>query len=380
MTWNLIEALTGLVTGDEFGYNGHGKNVVSVKTHYPQNDGRALDWDDIIERGLILLRNPRHAIPSLHNFIYEVQNDLPAHSTRAPLDEWREWRDARFLGQLGAWALFLDHWMEKLKPENRIVITYESLTEEETGPASAKRMSDFLGLDPNVHPIDQGTECIWKAVVKYHETPHIPSIAAAGVDSIEGQYPDPSNMTSYLRHLGKDRQVTDGVRSTNSPKRPLTSYQLEALAQVLPKEKVLAMARESGIEELDESVAAGMHATQLLAPPERRLHRSQDDVTNEQARQFAIRDQERAKEQVGPKLGNHPALPNSFRRGPRDKPYTGVQISSMVEVLAGLRKKFSYDPQIVNILTGYLADVESMKPEELTAKSSLIGQVQTLAS
>ena len=38
MTWNLVEALTGLETGDNWNNNGRGSNVVTVKTHYPQSN------------------------------------------------------------------------------------------------------------------------------------------------------------------------------------------------------------------------------------------------------------------------------------------------------------------------------------------------------
>lgn len=40
MTWNLIEALTGLWTGDDWDNNHRGKRVVTVKTHYPHDAGK----------------------------------------------------------------------------------------------------------------------------------------------------------------------------------------------------------------------------------------------------------------------------------------------------------------------------------------------------
>ena len=40
MTWNLVEALTGLWTGDDWDNNNRGKQVVTVKTHYPHDAGR----------------------------------------------------------------------------------------------------------------------------------------------------------------------------------------------------------------------------------------------------------------------------------------------------------------------------------------------------
>ena len=87
MTWQLIEAMTGIVTGDDFNLNGH-KNIVSIKTYYPSNEGRPMEGADDILRAILLIRNPLHSIPSYFNFLYEYQNNLPGHSTKAPLEEW----------------------------------------------------------------------------------------------------------------------------------------------------------------------------------------------------------------------------------------------------------------------------------------------------
>lgn len=93
MTWNLVEALTGLETGDDWNNNGRGSEVITVKTHYPQSNGILVDFDLEIKRGFIVIRNPMKSIPSFFNHIYEMRNHLPVHSERAPLEEWIKWRD-----------------------------------------------------------------------------------------------------------------------------------------------------------------------------------------------------------------------------------------------------------------------------------------------
>ncbi len=93
MTWNLVEALTGLLTGDDWNNNGRGSNVVTVKTHYPQSNGILVDFDAQIQRAFIVIRNPMNSIPSFFNHIYEMRNHLPVHSERAPLEEWIKWRN-----------------------------------------------------------------------------------------------------------------------------------------------------------------------------------------------------------------------------------------------------------------------------------------------
>ena len=93
MTWNLVEALTGLETGDDWNNNGRGEKVVTVKTHYPQSNGILPEFDDKINRAFLVVRNPMESIPSFFNHIYEMRNHLPVHSERAPLEEWIKWRD-----------------------------------------------------------------------------------------------------------------------------------------------------------------------------------------------------------------------------------------------------------------------------------------------
>ena len=65
MTWNLVEALTGLETGDDWNNNGRGSEVVTVKTHYPQSNGILPEFDDRIHRAFIVIRNPMESIPSV---------------------------------------------------------------------------------------------------------------------------------------------------------------------------------------------------------------------------------------------------------------------------------------------------------------------------
>ena len=57
MTWNLIEAMTGLVTGDDFQLNGH-ENMVSIKTHYPSHEGREVPGAENIPRAILWSATP----------------------------------------------------------------------------------------------------------------------------------------------------------------------------------------------------------------------------------------------------------------------------------------------------------------------------------
>ena len=95
--------------------------------------------DDEIKRALVIIRNPMAAIPSFFNHIYEMQNNLPVHSQRAPVADWIEWRDRLAMDQITKFGKFVDYWMERFDSFNgdRIFISYEVLTDDNDGPAEA---------------------------------------------------------------------------------------------------------------------------------------------------------------------------------------------------------------------------------------------------
>ncbi|EJK74704.1 hypothetical protein THAOC_03600, partial [Thalassiosira oceanica] len=112
MTWNLVEALTGMWTGDDWNNNGRGKDVITVKTHYPQSNGILVDFDHeilsyLIGRAFVIIRNPMKSIPSFFNHIYEMRNHLPVHSERAPVEEWVKWRNAYLQIEIDEYKKFI---------------------------------------------------------------------------------------------------------------------------------------------------------------------------------------------------------------------------------------------------------------------------------
>jgi len=172
MTWNLVEALTGLETGDDWNNNGRGNEVVTVKTHYPQSNGILVEFDAEIQRGFIVIRNPMKSIPSFFNHIYEMRNHLPVHSERAPLEEWVKWRNAYLDTEIAEYKKFICYWMDRYSAENRLLMTYEGLTDDLIGPEVAKSLNEFLGQVPGVNPIHaDGVACVWRAVVKNQPPP-----------------------------------------------------------------------------------------------------------------------------------------------------------------------------------------------------------------
>ncbi len=109
MSWNLITGLTGIQTGDEHRINGAAwDESITVKTHFPHKQGNS-NIGTMMERtegeaglkfsfprAFVMIRHPMHAIPGYHNYLFEKENGLEGHSTRAPLEEWLQWRDVNF--------------------------------------------------------------------------------------------------------------------------------------------------------------------------------------------------------------------------------------------------------------------------------------------
>mmetsp|Transcript_11785 Transcript_11785/g.17897 ORF Transcript_11785/g.17897 Transcript_11785/m.17897 type:complete len:329 (+) Transcript_11785:251-1237(+) len=177
MTWKLIEALTGIVTGDDHQLNGHA-NIVSIKTHYPSSEGKPIPGAENVPRAMLLIRNPLHSIPSYFNFIYEYQNNLPGHSTKAPLEEWIKWRNGNFDRQLQVWRRHAEYWMDTYDKLHRIVIKYENLIDDENGPSEAAKIAEFLNRSDGVSTITpQEVPCVWHGVIKYKKRRRLEEVA-----------------------------------------------------------------------------------------------------------------------------------------------------------------------------------------------------------
>lgn len=183
MTGALISGLTGL--GFEYisdveklaHVNDPGNRTVSVKTHYP----RLLTFpppDDFhphqyLDSLILVLRHPMNALPSFQNFEYERDNGIVSHSTRAPLEDWMEWRDENFEIELKAWVDHTAYWLDRYTfpgvGGDRFVSVYEGVTDNIQGPKHAQALAEFLdSLDDAIRPaIDPDVvACIWYKFIK----------------------------------------------------------------------------------------------------------------------------------------------------------------------------------------------------------------------
>lgn len=187
LTWRILEALTGKVSGDDWNLSENGYfNVLSMKTSYPHPEG-SWEWEGNMDQFIMLVRNPRFAIPAYHTIRHEL--DFSATKTesqarknfvyteRAPLSEWLQWRDEHFEAEMDRWCWFIDFWMEGGMRRNgtdgnpeldwrcfheymdcspKAVISYENLASENSniGITEMDKMGAVLDSSANVNAID----------------------------------------------------------------------------------------------------------------------------------------------------------------------------------------------------------------------------------
>jgi len=121
LCWRVMEALSGHETGDDWDLSLRGLDTLFVKTTYPHPEG-IWSWDDSMDQVILLIRNPRYAIPSYHTMRHEIdysdgwdksfsRTDW-TYTMRPPIKVWEEWRDVRFDTEIDLWGWFIDFWMQ----------------------------------------------------------------------------------------------------------------------------------------------------------------------------------------------------------------------------------------------------------------------------
>jgi len=121
-TWNVISALSNHKIADDWDFSGAlEKNTMSIKTSWPHKEG-VWSWGKLMDQVLLLVRNPRWAIPSYHSMRSELDysknwaesfSRIPyVYTVRPSLLSWESWRDSQFEKEMERWANYIDFWME----------------------------------------------------------------------------------------------------------------------------------------------------------------------------------------------------------------------------------------------------------------------------
>lgn len=172
LQWELVEAITGIVTTDDGFSNGH-HNVIALKTHYPCPAGRLFPGAEDILKAIIFIRHPMEALPAYHDIIYASENNLSVDpSPRAPLEEWVTWRDMSFARELETWRKHFTYWIDRFGSLNRVIVPLEQLTSRKYGPGLVIRIADFLRQGNNDIETVDATDipCIWQKILKKVES------------------------------------------------------------------------------------------------------------------------------------------------------------------------------------------------------------------
>jgi hypothetical protein len=180
MAWKLIEAITGLYTGDDLDIAGHIESgvAVAVKTHYPSHtDAKLFNQEKLagISRSVLLLRNPMDAIPALYRFVYfvEEKHERTSSSAAPPSNAWVSWRNQYFDRELQLWMEHTQWWLANYPRENVHLVPFESLFSPERGSNELQKLGNFLGsADPNIAASLLAPDkfcCVWEKLVSQDE-------------------------------------------------------------------------------------------------------------------------------------------------------------------------------------------------------------------
>ncbi|KAL7533997.1 hypothetical protein ACHAXR_005576 [Thalassiosira sp. AJA248-18] len=337
MTWNLVEALTGLWTGDDWNNNGRGSEVVTVKTHYPQSNGILVDFDQQIMRGFIVVRNPMKSIPSFFNHIYEMRNHLPVHSERAPLEEWIKWRNAYLDIEIAEYKKFIIYWMDRFPAGNRLLITYEGLTDDLIGAEVTKGLNDFLGAVDGIDPIERDSvPCIWRAVVKNEPPPQ----QKAQIEKLQSM---------ALNQPQNPVQAQGGtpVQQQAPPQQPIEAAPVQQ--QAPPQQPIEAAP-------VQQQQPPPQQVVPQAAEPQQQ-YQQQPAAQAEPQQQYQ---QQPAQVQPGLRRRLDPGHHDSQRKGPPiPRPYTPEQLDKMMNMLLEVAEKYhSEDVRLYHIMMGYYEKIK----------------------
>lgn len=171
----LVTTITGQSTVDG-GFKGKCHDAVTCKTHWPVMNARNRFQDPILpaagnysESMILLVRNPRHALPSWYNQIWESRVGAEFHSQQAPKASWNRWsRRSKGLNLLAErmdqWRDMMEYWLEHPHYRVELIVPYEQLTNESTGPDLLRQVGKALNKE--MIPVSPDISCLWKYTVQ----------------------------------------------------------------------------------------------------------------------------------------------------------------------------------------------------------------------
>ena len=196
---------TGIRTGDDWNLSENGfDKVLTVKTSYPHHEG-TWQWRDVMDDVVLLVRNPRYAIPSYFNMKNELEFSTTwdqsylrrpfTYTYRGEVNHWINWRNRNWYRQMNKWCFQIDFWMEGGLYGNytdigplyswhcaegrhmadchpKAIIQFEKLHSDDNsvGATEALKIASLLDGFPNMTVIESDArECMYKEVMNRPE-------------------------------------------------------------------------------------------------------------------------------------------------------------------------------------------------------------------
>lgn len=140
----------------------------TCKTHWPILMGghpMGAKFKSFHSTVFLLIRNPRHAIPSYCNFDHEYSLHTASHSDQAPQEQWRSCRDASLEKRLTDWEQLVMTW-QGLQRFQLVYVPYEEITNEKSGPRWLDRLRTELERARSSIATLESSKCLWERVVR----------------------------------------------------------------------------------------------------------------------------------------------------------------------------------------------------------------------
>lgn len=257
--------------------------------------------------------------------------------------------------------------MDRFTPENRLLITYEGLTDDLIGAEVTKGLNEFLGRARGVTPIaSESVACVWRAVVKNEPPPQqaaqIKKLEALAVNvpqgGYESQHRTPEEAVAAARAKAKELSEQQQQQSASD----LLDQTLRAVQQKPRQEQRASLEDElaAARERLDYVQQQLLEATQrqvtIEQPPpvgslEQQLIEAQRQIEEGQQLLAQTRGQGRRRLDLGHM--------NSRRKGPEvARPYTPEQLDKMMNMLLEVAQKYEReDVRLYHIMMGYYEQI-----------------------
>lgn len=262
--------------------------------------------------------------------------------------------------------------MDRYTPENRLLVTYEGLTDDVIGAEVTKGLSSFLSQAKGVttiHP--DSVSCIWRAVVK-NEPPAQQAAQIMKLQSLASN--QPPGMLQPQRQGTTSAVVQPNTKLSPLDQQPIShSIQQQQPVQIEEQKEVLDSDSDSLddlIREMEKKLADGKKLLGQQHPPpigQRQLRASNWEQTtpSDSRPNFILSSEDNRHRRLDP--GHH----NSQRKGPDvPRPYTPDQLDKMMRMLSEVAQRYqNVDARLYHIMMGYydqirVARAELLGPEE----------------